>query len=157
MLSFNLAYKIYVHEVNELESFECIFFQLAKASQTGSRYWNQKVAGLNLTGVQAMVVRFLYESDHVTANDLGNRTGLDSATLTGIIDRLETAQFLERKPHHHDRRALQIQLTEKGRGAGKEIYGLMKDANEEFLKVFNHKEQKQLRSYLTRMRSSLNP
>src|SRR5208337_4869272 len=135
--------------------YECIFFQLAKASQAGARFWSQKIAGLNLTGVQAMVIRFLYEQDGVTANDLKTRAGLDSATLTGIIDRIESAGFVERTPHQHDRRAIRIHLTEKGQIAGRHIYELMKEANEEFLMIFNEEEQKDLRGFLARIRANI--
>jgi DNA-binding MarR family transcriptional regulator len=138
-----------------METYDCILFQLTKASQAGSRYWNQKVAELNLTGAQAMVLRFLYESDFTTANDLGKRTGLDSATLTGILDRLQTAGLIKRRPHKRDRRAIQIELTEKGKKAGQRIYRLMKEANEEFRTIFKDREQKSLRDFLMRIRANL--
>ena len=64
---------------------DCIFFNLVKAGQGAARFWAQKVAELNVTAVQAMVLSFLYDKDRISSKELGDRTLLDSATLTGII------------------------------------------------------------------------
>ena len=74
---------------------DCIFFELSKAYQLGNRFLRQKVSELNLTSVQTMVLGFLDEEDQITSSELGKRAELDSATLTGILDRLETAGFIE--------------------------------------------------------------
>jgi DNA-binding MarR family transcriptional regulator len=131
---------------------DCIFFQLAKAAQTGSRFWSQKVAALNVTATQAMVLRFLFDRDEVNSSELGSRTELDSATLTGILDRLEAAGIIERRPNPTDRRAIHIHLTEKGRGAAKEISRLVGVANTEFLWGLNPSEEKELRRLLDKVR-----
>jgi MarR family transcriptional regulator, organic hydroperoxide resistance regulator len=131
---------------------ECIFFQLAKASQAGSRFWSQKVAALNVTATQAMVLRFLFDRDEVNSSELGSRIELDSATLTGILDRLEAAGIIERRPNPTDRRAIHVHLTEKGRTTGKKVAQLMEVANTEFLREFNVSEEVALRSLLTRIR-----
>jgi MarR family transcriptional regulator, organic hydroperoxide resistance regulator len=131
---------------------ECIFFQLAKAAQTSSRFWSQKVAALNLTATQAMVLRFLFDRDEVTSSELGGRTELDSATLTGILDRLEAAGIIERRPNPTDRRAIHIHLTEKGRGTAKEISRLVGVANDEFLEGLNPSDERELRRLLDKVR-----
>lgn len=87
---------------------DCIFFQFAKAYQLSSKFLTQKVAELNLTSVQAMVLGFLTEEDQISSSELGKRTELDSATLTGILDRLEAAGFLERRSNPDDRRSIHI-------------------------------------------------
>ena len=131
---------------------DCIFFQLAKAAQTGSRFWSQKVAALNVTATQAMVLRFLFDRDEVNSSELGSRTELDSSTLTGILDRLEVAGIIERRPNPTDRRAIHIHLPEKGRTTGEKVAQLMEVANTEFLREFNVSEGVALRSLLTRIR-----
>ena len=71
---------------------DCIFFQLAKAHQLGSRFLAQKVAALNITPVQALVPGFLADEDGITSSELGKRTELDSANMTGLLHRLHAAQ-----------------------------------------------------------------
>jgi MarR family transcriptional regulator, organic hydroperoxide resistance regulator len=133
---------------------DCIFFQLAKASQAGSRFWSGCVAKFGITAVQAMVLNFLGQADAVTSTALGKRTSLDSATLTGILDRLEAAGLIVRQRHPEDRRALHICLTDAGRKITGELYGMVIDANKEFLATLSDKEQKNLRSLLMKIQLS---
>lgn len=133
---------------------DCVFFQLAKASQAGSRYWTSCVSALNLTGVQAMVLNFLGQEDVVTSGELGKRTSLDSATLTGILDRLEAAGFLDRTRHPTDRRAIQICLTEQGREVAANLYGKAIEANKAFLSNLSAEEKVALHSLLCKVREN---
>lgn len=132
---------------------DCICFKLAKASQAAIRFLNRKVADLNITVVQAMVMRFLYEEDAVTSRDLGERTMLDSATLTGVIDRLESVELVKREQNPKDRRAILIRLTDKGRDIGKSLDGLIEEANREFLSDFTEEEAAVLKGYLDKIRT----
>jgi DNA-binding MarR family transcriptional regulator len=132
---------------------ECIFFQLAKAGQLGSRFWGHKVSDLNVTPVQAMVLRFLYDQDQITSIDLGKKTELDSATLTGVIDRLENAGLIDRKDNPHDRRSIQIYLTEKGKITGEQVAMRMEEANTDFLKAFTPQESGELRRLINTLRN----
>ena len=131
---------------------DCIFFQLAKASQVGARFWSSCVAKLNLTAVQAMVLNFLGQEDEITAVELGKRTALDSATLTGVLDRLETAGILERTRHPDDRRAINICLTDQGHALASEVYATGITANETFLSILEAKERTMLHALLDKVR-----
>ncbi len=132
---------------------ECIFFQLAKGSQNAIRFWTKKISHLNVTAVQGMVLNFLADEDRITSRELGEMSQLDSATLTGIIDRLEEAELIERRPKPGDRRAILICLTGKGRELADELRKLMIKANREFLFMLSDKEEKTLRSLLKKIRT----
>ncbi len=131
---------------------DCIFFQFAKAYQLSSRFLTQKVSELNLTSVQAMVLGFLTEEDQITSSELGRRTELDSATLTGILDRLEAAGYLERKSNPDDRRSIHIHLTAKGKALGNEATALLLKANSEFLQVLDDAQRKELHEIIQTLR-----
>lgn len=134
----------------------CIFFQLAKANQLGSRFLGQKVAPLNITPVQALILGFLTDKDQITSSELGKRTELDSATLTGLIDRMETAQLIERRANPADRRSIQIYLTERGKTLGAEAVHLITEANREFLEKLTKSEQRDLRALIRKLRDREN-
>lgn len=131
---------------------DCIFFQLAKASQAGSKFWSSCVSKYNLTAVQGMVMNFLGQKDSITASELGNRTGLDSATLTGILDRLESAGLMERKRHPDDRRAILVCLTKKGRETTGDLYDMAAQANRSFLASLTQEEASTLKGLLSKVR-----
>jgi DNA-binding MarR family transcriptional regulator len=132
---------------------QCIFFQLAKASQAGARHWNECVAEFGVTAVQGMVLAFLAEEDEVTSGSLGSRVKFDSATLTGIIDRLARAGLVERKNNPDDRRAILICLTEKGKAVGNEIQGRIEPENRSFLSNLTDEEEIIFRTLLRKVLS----
>ncbi len=133
---------------------DCIFFQLAKASQTGVKFWSQIVASFGVTAVQAMVLGFLHEADQISSRELGERTQLDSATLTGVLDRLESGGLIERTPNPADRRAIRVVLTTKGKATTLEMRTVMEEANAEFLHDLSDQERQTLRELLGKIRSA---
>lgn len=131
---------------------DCIFFQLAKAHQLGSRFLAQKVAALNITPVQALVLGFLADEDGITSSELGKRTELDSATMTGLLDRLEIAGLIERQGNPADRRSIHVHLTHQGRTLAGEAVRSIVEANREFLDILTKREQEELRGLIRRLR-----
>ena len=112
---------------------DCIFFQLTKASQTGIAFWTDKVKHLGVTASQAMLLNFLGEEDRILSRSLGQKLQISSATMTGILDRLEKLALVERQPHPDDRRAILVCLTDQGRRYAQEINAIMVKANREYL------------------------
>lgn len=137
-----------------MQETDCIFFQLAKASQLANRFLSQKVSELSLTPVQALVLGFLHQEDQITSSELGRKTDLDSATLTGILDRLEAAGFIERKNNPGDRRSIHIHLTPRGNALSKEAIQVIAAANSEFLQVLTREQKHDLFNIIKKLRFS---
>jgi DNA-binding MarR family transcriptional regulator len=76
---------------------------------------------------------------------------LDSATLTGILDRLEKAGLVERKTHPEDRRALSVCLTIQGRQLTENLIALAETANQDFLEPLTSEEQVILRLLMRKL------
>ena len=134
-----------------MDPYYCIFFQLAKASQAGTRFWQESVSRFNVTAVQAMVLSFLSEKDRVSSGFLGQKVQLDSATLTGILDRLAKAGFLERKPNPDDRRAILICLTPRGKEIGRRVLAMVPERNQAFLSALTPEEEMIFRTLLKKL------
>lgn len=134
-----------------MKSEDCIFFQLSRVSRAGARYWNKKVSPLGVTSAQALVLIVLHEQDGVTSKSLGEKVEFDSATLTGMLDRMVKADLLERKDNPEDRRAILIHLTPKGRQTADQILGMVGDANQTFLSNLTAEEALILKSLLKKL------
>lgn len=130
---------------------DCIFFQLARAGRAGIRYWQREVASLGVTAVQAAALVRLAEQDDVPSAHLGRRLQLDSASLTGLLDRLAAAGHIERRPDPDDRRAIRVVLTADGQATAHRLRPLMVDANRRFLAGLSGEEAAHLRSLLCRV------
>lgn len=137
-----------------MQETDCIFFQFAKAYQLGSRFLSQKVSELNLTAVQAMILGFLDQEDQITSSELGKKAELDSATLTGILDRLETAGFIDRKSNPDDRRSIRIHLTKEGKAMAHKASRVIAEANQEFLEVLTEEQRLNLHGIIKTLRSN---
>jgi DNA-binding MarR family transcriptional regulator len=131
---------------------DCIFFQLGRANRAGTRFLNQRVADLGITAVQAMALLFLAEADDVTSVHFGKRLQLDSATLTGLLDRLVAAGLVSRRADPADRRAIRILLSEAGQAKAKRIKSVVADANREFMAALTSEEGLILKSLLKKIR-----
>ncbi|MEN8247228.1 MAG: MarR family transcriptional regulator [Thermodesulfobacteriota bacterium] len=127
---------------------DCIFFQLAKASRAGSGFWAKKVKHLGVTASQAMVLNFLGEEDCVPSHILSRKLQITSATMTGILDRLEKMDLIERRPHHDDRRAILVCLSSQGLTHAKEINTIMITANDAFLSELGPDQSQKFREFL---------
>lgn len=133
---------------------DCIFFQLSKASLTGNAFWTKKVEHLGITASQAMVLNFLGEEDNITPHALRQKLQITSATMTGILDRLEKQELLVRRPHLNDRRAILICLTLQGLQYARKINDLMIEANQDFLKRFESEHIERFRNMLQQIQSN---
>ena len=78
-------------------------------------YYQQRLAPLGLTLPQFFVLTALWREDGLNFRDLRQRVSVDGATLTGIVDRMEKSELVERRQDPTDRRATRIYLTMKGR------------------------------------------
>src|SRR5215467_16011870 len=92
----------------------CLSFYLGKAYQRVTQSAKQRLGAYGVTPVQYAVLKVLWEGDSQSGAELGERLLLDSATMTGLLDRLEHAGLLERQSHATDRRVNRVILTDRG-------------------------------------------
>ena len=69
-------------------------------------------AGLNATDMEC--VRFLFGKGTATPSELARHTGLTSGAATAMLDRLEKAGLIERRPNPADRRGILIAPAKAG-------------------------------------------
>jgi MarR family transcriptional regulator, temperature-dependent positive regulator of motility len=70
-----------------------------------------------LTPRQFGVLLTLFQSGPLAQTELGNRLHLDRNTLGEMLQRMVEKKIVERRPHAHDRRAVEIMLTDAGKSA----------------------------------------
>ncbi|HEX5248242.1 MAG TPA: MarR family transcriptional regulator [Gaiellales bacterium] len=69
-----------------------------------------------VTMPQALALHMLHGAgDRLTARDLGRECHMLASTITGVIDRLESAGHVRRERDQRDRRVVWISLTDAGR------------------------------------------
>ncbi|HMB20950.1 MAG TPA: MarR family winged helix-turn-helix transcriptional regulator [Spirochaetota bacterium] len=130
-----------------------IFYKISRAAQKANKFWSRKIQHLSITPVQGLILLFLHDQDQVTFSELSKRTGLDSATLTGIVDRLERANLILRMQKPGDRRAFLICLTVEGGTVAGIINTTAEISSSEFLADFSKKDISDLNQLLDKIGS----
>lgn len=77
-------------------------------------------AGLTLP--QFDVLANLGMTEGITQQELADKLLVTKGNVVGLLDRMESAGLLERRPDPHDRRANRIYLTRAGRAALQEAF-----------------------------------
>ncbi|WP_108818539.1 MarR family winged helix-turn-helix transcriptional regulator [Pseudovibrio sp. Alg231-02] len=129
----------------------CIFYLLSRSARSGARFYKKQLEELGLTPVQSIVLQALAVQDGCTTSQLGKAAELDNATLTGVLDRLCPAGYLERKASPEDRRTQHIFLTKQGQEVSEILDSLTEDANTRFLAELSDRERDDLKALLTRL------
>src|SRR5579872_1571453 len=110
---------------------DCISFLSGKAAQTITRLTRERLAPHGITPVQYGVLQALWEHDGLSAAELCIRLVIDSATVTGVIDRLEKLGLIERRSDPTDRRVNRLFLTSEGRTRRDPLQEVMDGLNDE--------------------------
>ena len=115
---------------------ECISFLAGKAAQTVARLARERLAPFGITPVQYGVLQVLWEQDGQSGAELGARLVLDSATITGVLDRLETLGLIRRTADAGDRRVNRIRLTAAGQERRVPLQQVMDGLNGDVARTF---------------------
>jgi DNA-binding MarR family transcriptional regulator len=68
-----------------------------------------------LTGPQLWTIKVIANESNIRVSDLAAKIYLHPATVVGILNRLEARGLVERVRMSNDRRAVNVELTKKGR------------------------------------------
>ena len=127
---------------------------ISQIHQVSQRVWYNILSrnGLeDLAGARGRVIFALWNEDNIPIKKLVEKTSLDKATLTGIIDRLERDGYVKRIPSPDDKRATLISRTGKDEIFKSKIPEVSKQQNKLFYKGFSTSEIKEFENYLIRI------
>ncbi|MGC6175876.1 MarR family winged helix-turn-helix transcriptional regulator [Lacrimispora sp. 38-1] len=115
----------------------------------------EQLADRELSSGQPKILEYLYEHDGSVQKEIAQACGIEPATVTSLLSRMEKNGIIERKMQNDNRRFLYVYLTEKG----KEEAGYVKKAFDILeaiaLKDFTNKEKEQFLKYLERVNKNL--
>ncbi len=104
---------------------------------------------------QPPVLMSLHEADGQTQGDLAAHLRVAPATMTKMIQRMERAGFVQRRPDATDQRISRVYLTEAGRAVRAEMMVALGTLEAETFAGLDEAEQTQLRGFLERLRANL--
>ncbi|SMP61979.1 MarR family winged helix-turn-helix transcriptional regulator [Anoxynatronum buryatiense] len=90
-------------------------FPLYACSRQVIRLYKPVLDPLGLTYTQYITLMVLWETDHISVKELGERLFLDSGTLTPLLKKMENQGLVRRVRSLEDERVVVIHLTEEGK------------------------------------------
>lgn len=111
--------------------------------------------GLPLGQGQPRILTRLLEGDGLTQRALAQACGLDAATLSRALDRLEEAGLIARESHPDSRRAYLVRLTEAGRDKAEAVRSGFKAVEDSLCRGFSDRELEDLGEDLRRLLTNL--
>ena len=94
--------------------------------------------GLNATDMECL--RLLFQKGVSTPSELARHTGLTSGATTAMLDRLEKAGLIERRPNPDDRRGTLIVPAESSAEKAASWFASARKAQEELIAEFSESE-----------------
>ena len=117
--------------------------------------FDRRAQTLGLTRAQWQAIVHLRRFQGITQTRLADLLDVEKITVARLIDRLEAAGWVERRPHPSDRRANCLYLTDKVSPIMDDMQRLALDVRAEALQGFSDDEQQVLMAGLHRIKKNL--
>ena len=92
---------------------------------------------------QTFVLTCLYNENGITLKEIGNRTLIDSSSMTVLVDKLEKDNLVERQLDPEDRRAIRVYITDKGKAIAEELVKIGTEFNAQLYDMLGEGNQKE--------------
>jgi len=103
----------------------------------------QETEAFGLTPVQFAALQCVADVPDVDQRTLARLAGLDTSTITGVVDRLESRGWLQRRFSPTDRRVRTLRITDAGEVLLKEAWPAVRKSQETLLKPLSAAERKE--------------
>ena len=119
------------------------------------RGMDRRLQSLGLTQAQWRAIVHLSRSEGMTQAALAESLEIQPITLTRLIDRMESAGWVERRTHPLDRRAVQLYLTAQSQPILEEMHARAADTLNDATRGVSPRAQRQLISTLLEIKHTL--
>lgn len=117
--------------------------------------FDQNVRGTGLTRAQWQVLKEIYVREGLNQGALAEFLEVEPITVGRLVDRLEQAGLIERRPHPSDRRAWSLYLLPAAHPLLDTLKAIAAETRAEYLKDMNDAEIDEAIRLLSRIKSNL--
>src|SRR3989338_2245451 len=110
---------------------------------------------VSITQTQIFTIITIAEGAPIRLSELSQKLNISAPTVTGIVDRLEKLAYVRRIPDRADRRAINVDLTPKGRALSQKFKSTIKSKWKELLAQLPEKEQEQYAAILRKIQRNM--
>ena len=126
-------------------------FLISQLGFFSSRRFHEALEPLGIGPRDFLLMRFVAASDGQSQQALADRLHVPPSRMVALVDHLEDAGLVERRPDPEDRRVRGLYLTRKGRGVLDKASKIAIDYETRLCAGINRKEREQLIDLLQRL------
>ena len=134
---------------------ESIGFNIVKLCKQYFNRLNAVLNPLNLYEGQQNLLLLLWDEDGLPQAEITRRLGIEAASVSKGVERMESTGFIERRPDPDDARMNRIFLTEAGKALEEPVNQAWFGVEEQLLSNMTLEERMLLRRLMLQMRENL--
>ncbi len=139
--------------MTELNNFLC--FSLRHCMKKIDRNLGESLDKFGISIPQSFILFCLLEDDGITLKEIGNRTLIDSSSMTVLVDKLEKEELVERRLDPQDRRAIRVFITDAGKVIAQEAVNIAKEFNVNLYNLLGENNQKEFKQGISNLINGL--
>lgn len=128
---------------------------LLKVHHAQANFLRPLLTEVDLSAGQPKVLTYVHNHEGCMQKDLAAFYGIEPATISRLLDRMESDGLIVRKSADEDKRATAIYLTEKGRAGQDHVARIHCITEEQGLQGFSEEEKQVFRACLKRLYKNL--
>lgn len=128
---------------------------LMHLSWLAQKRFNQHISRYGITLPQFLALAYMVKERQCAMNQLAEATQQDAATMTGVVDRLERLNLVERRRNPLDRRVVFVIPTERALELVQEVYAAHNVLIAKLFESFEDDELQTLVALLNRLLDSM--
>ena len=127
------------------------YLMLFKTQHAQSKKNRETMNNYDLSPGQPKVLRYLNQHKDCKLRDIASECDIESATVSKMIDNLESKKMITRMINPKNKRAYQLNITDYGKQSLEKWNKHCMEIENISLKGFSKEEKKQFEDYLNRM------
>lgn len=125
--------------------------EAAREQSTATVFFHNAIAEhFGLGGTDTKTLDILARMGPLSAGEIGQHTGLTSASVTSLIDRLEEKGYVRRRRDPEDRRRVIVELDHEGTREIARMFETLPKSDDTFFDSFSEAELEVIYRYLVR-------
>lgn len=134
-----------------MELTHCINYLLTTAQRRVFQALSARLEPYDVTPVQYGVLYYLWETDIHTPREIADKLQLENSTISGVLERMEKKDLIERQVSKKDRRYIEVVLTDKGASLKDNVLRTVEQFNDDVMVVLSPEEQDTLKKSLEKL------
>lgn len=119
------------------------------------KHFDRRAVRFGLTRAQWRAVKVLYLREGLRQTELAEYLEMEPIAVGRVIDRLQAAGFVERRPDPKDRRAWRLHTTEQARGIVDDMEVIARGLRKDATQGIGFDELEQALAVITRIKDNL--